>query len=240
MSVKNLLAQLSYYKECVMPDEKDIPIQIAGHSGSYEEKKALSDLIMEKVVTPFYQGVHGEASLDPDEKIRRLNHVNSRAWDGAMLLLMNQALFPNEKINKLAQLGWKLIEHRVTPVVASDAMALAGLHILMVGKTEQDVKCGIYMPMNWYGMICSDPVFQMGAIVFILSQCVDYWHKKFMDQESMLSRAYAYEAEYLLVARTMNPQIELNGYQKKVLDNYPKGLASLDPKHAYEMREWSA
>jgi hypothetical protein len=76
-------------------------------------------------------------------------------------------------------------------------------------------------------MVKDNPVLQMGAVVFVGSQAVDYYNGKltYEAHKNVLSRAYAYEAEYLLTILTMGCQT-MTEYQKGVLKRFGEGLRS--------------
>lgn len=116
-------------------------------------------------------------------------------FDRQIDFLRNSNTFPNEEINKLTTLTWRLIGNR---------------HIPMTLDTNGQV--------NWTGQLLNDKVFD--------------WRK----------RAYAFEAETLItLSRILHgdgSELELNDYQQEVLERYPQGLKSLDPKLLYPTPEY--
>jgi hypothetical protein len=84
------------------------------------------------------------------------------------------------------------------------------------------------MPHEWLDQISQDPLLQMGAIVFVGSQIVDFHNERIgvSPEQAAISikRARAYEAEYLLTLRKVSSTVTLNDYQHRVLQEYPSGL----------------
>lgn len=197
--------------------------------------------IVNHMVVKLFSGKMPEAKNNPDAHLRFLNSMNVQAWDGTLQVLIHPLMFPNEKINNLCTLFWKLVEQRITPVACAVGLPLAGLHVLIAQEKSSEIwKASIYMPKEWYKMVQKDPLFQAGAVVYTASKCVDFWHKKIgkeEDHEALEQRARAWESEYLLTVKKINPEFKPNEYQNHILANF-SGIENLDPKYKYEMKEW--
>ncbi len=131
---------------------------------------------------------------------------------------------PNPSIQRMCSVTWDAVEHKVTPLCMEPPVA--GLSFIMAG--HEAARTGmIIFPENWHQMIRKDPLTQLGALVFVGSQVVDYVNERFTDDpENVVTRACAYEAEYLLTVKNLSPDWELREYHRKVVDTYPEGLAS--------------
>lgn len=139
-----------------------------------------------------------------------------------------------EEINKLASLMWDLVGHRITPVaIGPDVVAI---HFYAeIPKQGQPVAC-ILCPPKWLHMVEADPIMQFGALVFAGSQARDYYNERLAwDGKAVHSRSRAYESEFLHCVMEKYP-FTPNDYQKKVMEDFPKGLASLEAKFWYESK----
>ena len=94
----------------------------------------------------------------------------------------------------------------------------------------------ILVPMTFPDLCKKDSTMQLGALVFNASKARDFYHNKLADFRATQSRAYAYEAEYLLTAQKLWAQhFDPNKYQKKVMTEYPEGLVSLPNEYRYPL-----
>jgi hypothetical protein len=131
---------------------------------------------------------------------------------------------PNPSIQRMCSVMWDAVEHKVTPVCFGPPVVT--LSFIVTGH-ESARSAMIVTPGNWNEMLRKDPLTQLGALVFVGSQAVDYVNERFTsDPENVVTRACAYEAEYLLTVKHLSPDWELSTYHTKVLANFPEGLAS--------------
>jgi hypothetical protein len=76
-------------------------------------------------------------------------------------------------------------------------------------------------------MIQKNAIYQLGALVFVGSQAVDYYNGKIWSEfEKAKNRARAYEAEYLMTLKEAVPDLTLNEWQQDVLGAFPEGIRS--------------
>jgi hypothetical protein len=133
--------------------------------------------------------------------------------------------FPNDTIRKLMSLVWDIVGSKITPIamgpdVQSVSIAVFGNPVLP--------QAAVFLPHNWLDELKRDPVLQMGALVFVGSQIVDFYNRRLMDQaEQSIKRARAHEAEFLLTSKRHVPHLVFNDYQKKVLEDFPEGVSTL-------------
>ena len=129
--------------------------------------------------------------------------------------------FQNERINSLMFCALALLEaHEVLLIGGSDAPTLS----FMVMAVEDRNRAVILLPSEWSKAISEDPTCQMGALVYISSQVLDYWNDKFSDYNETIQRAKAYEAEFLQTISELPEPPEFDVYQQGILESFPQGL----------------
>ena len=140
---------------------------------------------------------------------------------------MLRSKFPHKGINELMSMVWDLVGGKIVPLVGG--MPVATLVFAVVGKLN-DLQARIFVPDDYVEMVQKDGVHQLGALVFVGSQVVDFWNDKIVPQTIMIKRAFAYEAEFLHAFDRMSRDVNLgwkpNEYQKKVMHDYPHGIGS--------------
>jgi hypothetical protein len=150
----------------------------------------------------------------------------------------------NPRLAMLGTLIWRLVGNHVIPVAMVEGIPTLSFTAL---RNPAGIMGMVICPEDWLEQIEANPLYCMGGIVFVASQCRDFWNGKILypaqDQDQsatfgpgpqiatdpiVLKRAFAYEAEYL---HSIFPSGDLkpNDYQSKVMAAYPKGLdTSLD------------
>jgi hypothetical protein len=120
----------------------------------------------------------------------------------------------NPLLGDLGKHTLDIVANNHTELVLGDT---PGLSMAVVGIDSGTISV-VIIPVDWVEMCAHNPPFQFGGIVFVGSQVVDYYN----GQPDMLKRARAFEAEYV---KSLPSEI-LNGYQKKLLMDFPNGLTS--------------
>lgn len=92
---------------------------------------------------------------------------------------------------------------------------------MTVFGTSKGILPLVIAPEKWSEMFTKDEQYQIGGIIFVGSQIIDFFRGKLTSDFS--ERAKSYEAEYL---KNLDPAT-FNEYQTEVLKKYPNGL---DPK----------
>lgn len=132
--------------------------------------------------------------------------------------------FPNPSVSRLAGVSWDVLGFGITPLCID--IPVRALTFLVAGTVEAP-EAKIVAPKSWDRLVRRDPITQLGALVFVCSQAVDYCHDRLaIDPSNIRLRAHAYEAEYLNTIRQLSPTWELNDYHLQVLQEYPDGLAT--------------
>lgn len=135
----------------------------------------------------------------------------------------------NPVISDLMAYVWDVFHHRhilmaIGPQVKTITFAAAS-------KKDGTLQGLTFLPPNWPEMVKTEPVMQMGAVLFVGSQVADFYNSRVISQEEqalVLTRSRSYEAEYLLILH--NGGFPLNEYQREVLASNPTGF---NPALAY-------
>lgn len=143
--------------------------------------------------------------------------------------------FSNPSINELMSLFYLLVGNKISPVAVNDAVSALNFWCETTNRQSLSV---VMLPLNWHEMLIEDAYMQMGAMVFAASQSKDYWNNRFIPDEKkeIHKRASSYEAELLHYFLRNSNDFKPNEYQKKIMNNYPNGIASVDSH--YEGREF--
>jgi hypothetical protein len=134
---------------------------------------------------------------------------------------------PLPSINTLMTLFWRVVGNKVTPVAMTPNVPSLSFWCEIRGGRSIAV---IMMPKNWHDMLVQNAHMQMGAMVFAASQAKDYWNHKFgiSSRQEIHDRAWSSEAELLHYFARTAPDFKANDYQQKLMEKYPKGIASVD------------
>jgi hypothetical protein len=171
--------------------------------------------------------IHENKLPEGDPLKNLISPMSDRFTSGVGFL---KTVFPNQAIRELMTLVWDLVGNRITPVaMGPQVQSLSIACTRRLGMTQAI----IFMPHHWLAMIKADPIYQLGALVYVGSQAVDFYNGKLYEspQESE-NRARAHEAEFLLthiVIATSTPP--MNDYQKGVLEEYPLGINTPAIRH---------
>lgn len=156
-----------------------------------------------------------------DESFLPMKRIEALFTGGVDLL---RKLVPNPRIQALGSDIWQVFEHR--HVVLAVGPPVPSLSFAVLAKAGV-IQALLLAPDEWDKRAVADPIMQLGAIVMTGSQAVDFYNGRFLveGRDVIVRRSLSYEAEYLL---SFGP-IELNDYQKKVLQDFPAGFdPSLD------------
>lgn len=173
----------------------------------------------------FGESVRAE-KLPAGDPLRVNGQKMSDAFTNGVAFLLTS--FPNNHIQSLMKLVWDVVGHRIAPVALGPQVPSLSLAARLDGDAI------IFMPHNWLEMIAKDPVEQMGALVFVGSQAVDFYNGRLLtsketaqeDHTNTIKRARAYEAEYLKTVKGGFPDWKFTPYQQKVLGEYPEGIST--------------
>ena len=173
---------------------------------------------LESQILSFLQAVH-----IPDEPKTDSGYLEAQQVFAAGIDFLAK-LFPNPAVNRLMKAAWEVISQKVVPVCFG--LRVQTLSFIMENASAQPF---IATPPNWARKIQLDPITQVGALVFVGSQAVDYTNDFLQcasDREKVILRAKAYEAEYLTTVRGLTPSWEPNSYQESLFKEFPEGVAT--------------
>lgn len=178
--------------------------------------------------------------LSPDRKQREDSNRIVFFFDAAVDALRSP-LFPNVPVNEAVTLMWRLIGNRMIPSAAGPVPTLS---FTALGNDPKHLNAAVLIPANWPDLIAQNYKYQLGGIVFVASQCRDWYNGKLivkpedLRHPDVVRRAECYEASYLRTVLEQDPNYQLNGYQKHVLEVAPNGLLSLG-NLAYESKPFA-
>lgn len=168
---------------------------------------------------------------------RRVNaeKLGNRFTEGVAML----KLWPNPNVRTLMSMVWDIVGHRVVPIALGPEVE--SLTFGAMGNPAMPDAI-IFVPPKWEKLIQEDPVCQLGALVFVGSQAVDYYNGRVgYEPEAMKRRARANEAEFLMTIKTDTPAHKMNDWQASVLEEFPEGLSSPRiAKHLYSFKQFMA
>jgi len=136
---------------------------------------------------------------------------------------------PNARVSKLADMIWDIVGNRI--VVVSATNTVDEISFLVLQKSAaRDVLATILVPERWLDAVVDRPAEQMGGVVFVGSQAVDFYNGKIdgtnQARGEVVARSLAYEADFILTAQKELPALVLTQGQKTALKRYPEGLAT--------------
>jgi hypothetical protein len=173
---------------------------------------------------PWLKAILGkEARLaDLDDEHRSEGAEMERVFTDMVGAMKDDGLLPLPPINNLMSLFWDLVGHKVVLTgMTTMVTTLSFMAERNNGKTLGVVLC----PPGWTKIVAKNPIYQMGGMVFVASQARDLYNDRITDP-NVLKRARSHEAEFLLWAGHSVSGFDPCKYQRKVLEEFPKGLAS--------------
>ncbi len=205
-------------------------------------------------------------SLPHGDPLKEQGQSVGDMYTSSVIALKNPMIFPNKRLNELGRLVWNLVHYRITHTIIHPGVkamhfygeAKGGPLAMQLFGHDGNNRVGnglhgkftaFFFPENWVQMVDDDGVMQGGAVVFCGSQARDFYNENidnpvvtpgFQGRSEVLERARAYEAEYLLVCKELSWKVggdwHPNDYQQSILDEFPKGLASLAEGRWYESK----
>jgi hypothetical protein len=128
---------------------------------------------------------------------------------------------PNDRIRALARVVWDLVGHKRVLVVLGSEVPSLSFTVMRHGAVDQGI---VLLPRNWPQMAADDPFMQLGAILFVGAQVVDFYNDRLVGNRVARFRWGAYEAELLFTLARILSDWKPNEYQREVLARYPDGL----------------
>jgi hypothetical protein len=134
-----------------------------------------------------------------------------------------RSIIDNDRIRSIARVVWDLVGHkRVLVAIGPDVPSLT-FTVMRYKGLDQGL---VLIPKGWPTMVEDDPFMQLGAILFVGAQVVDFYNDRLVGDSGAQRRWQAYEAELLRTLKQTLPRWEPNAYQQEILDRYPDGIDS--------------
>ena len=195
--------------------------------------------LFEEIVASFGGTQVNVADLPKDDPIAKLGKTCESLFTGGVDVL--RSIIPNDRIRDLGRVVWDLVGHKqVLVAIGPDVPSLA-FTVMQIKELHQAI---VMIPKQWPQMVEDDPFMQLGAILFVGAQVVDFYNDRLFDDSGARRRWHAYEAELLRTLKTSLPSWQPNEYQREVLDRCPDGLDGKDvvlyPYKPYEPPQGTA
>jgi len=168
--------------------------------------------------------------MDADNPLAKLGVQCQNLFTSGVIVLRESG---SPIISSLMVDVWNIYHHR--HVVMAIGPNVPSLSISVVQDSKGIIHALTFAPYAWPQMVKEDPSMELGAILSIGSQVVDYYNNKLLSQEDSSTskqRALSYEAEFLRLLKRGGSV--LNGYQEDVLLKYPNGF---DPVFSYPRKQ---
>ena len=179
--------------------------------------------LLEQVVAAFGGRQVNVADLPEDDPAAKLGKECERLFTGGVDVL--RSVVPNDRLRAIARVVWDLVGHkRVLVAIGPDVPSLS-FTVMRLKGLEQAI---VLVPKRWPDMVKADPLMQLGAILFVGVQAVDFYNDRLIGDASARRRWEAYEAELLRTLRALVPSWKPNEYQQEVLARCPDGLDGKD------------
>jgi hypothetical protein len=168
--------------------------------------------------------------LEGDDPLKEHMDNIVTMFDALVDTLREPKSFPNPRINELVKLMWRLIGNQVVKVALNTQFGhrMPGAAFSLMGN-QQAYEAIIWLPTSYAQMVVHDRIFHMGGICFNASQCRDFYNGKVgpgKNPQPAQQRALAYEAEFINTIAQAD-EFKPNDWQKQVMEQFPKGLASV-------------
>ena len=136
-----------------------------------------------------------------------------------------RSIVPNERVRALGRMIWDLVGNKqVLTAIGPDVPSL-GFAVMKAKEMHQAI---ILMPKTWPQMVVDDPFMQLGAILFVGAQAVDFYNDRLLGDPNARRRWRAYEAELLRTLEGLLPSWQPNAYQREAIERFPDGLDTKD------------
>lgn len=146
-----------------------------------------------------------------------------------------RSIVPSARVRALAAVIWDLVGHKQVLVAMGPDVPALSFTVMRQKTVDQGL---VLIPQDWPAKVDADPFMQLGAILFVGAQVVDFYNDRLVGDPAARIRWEAYEAELLHALAGLLPRWTPNDYQKDAMKRYPRGLDSpgveLYPFRGYE------
>lgn len=177
--------------------------------------------LLEEVIAAFGGAQVNVNDLPEDDPTAKIGKACEKLFTGGVGVLRSNV--PNDRIRALGRVVWDLVGHKqVLTAIGPDVPSLS----FTVMKLKEMHQAIILIPKQWPKMVKDDPFMQLGAILFVGAQAVDFYNDRLLGDDGVQRRWQAYEAELLHSIMTLLPRWKPNEYQREILARFPDGLDS--------------
>ena len=176
-----------------------------------------------------------ELELADNDPLKLLGQDASAMFTYLVEVLRKEETFPNQNINRLMKLTWRLVGNNVVKFAYTSSPEMRTIHYYYERQAGQVIQA-FMVPADFTQQCIDRRVFMMGGMIFNSSLMRDLWNERHKEAQSgfIKERAMAYEAEFYLTMGNRE-DFEPNDYQKHVMDTCPKGLTA---KYQYQGRQF--
>ena len=179
--------------------------------------------LLEEVVAAFGGAQVNISDLPEDDPTAKIGKACENLFTGGVGVLRSNV--PNDRIRALGRVVWDLVGHKQVLVAIGPDVPSLSFTVMQIKELHQAI---VLIPKSWPQMVADDPFMQLGAILFVGAQVVDFYNDRLIGDHGARRRWNAYEAELLRTLKTALPSWKPKAYQCEVLRRCPDGLDGKD------------
>ncbi|HSX23376.1 MAG TPA: hypothetical protein VLE97_11435 [Gaiellaceae bacterium] len=195
--------------------------------------------LFEQILAAFGSKQGNVNDLPADDPTAKIGKTCEALFTGGVDTL--RSIIPSDRIQSLGRVVWDLVGHKQVLVALGPEVPSLTFTVMGYKGHQQGV---VLVPKDWPTKVEDDPFLQLGAIVFVGAQIVDFYNDRLVGDPTSRVRSYAYEAELLHALAGILASWSPNEYQRELMKKYPSGLDSsgveLYPFKAFVPTEESA
>ena len=177
--------------------------------------------LLDEIVGAFAGTQVNVADLPEDDPTAKIGKACENLFTGGVDVL--RSIVPNDRIRDLGRVVWDLVGHKQVLVAIGPDVPSLSFTVMQIKELCQAI---VLIPKQWPKMVEDDPFMQLGAILFVGAQAVDFYNDRLLGDDGAQRRWQAYEAELLHSLKVTLPSWKPNEYQREILARFPDGLDS--------------
>jgi len=184
----------------------------------------MNEKLLDQILAAFAAKQVNLRDLPADDPLAQVGDVCESLFTAGVDML--RSIVPNDRVRELAAVVWDLVGHKEVLVALGPDVPSLSFTAIRFDKADDQIKGVVLVPKTWPQMVDAEPFMQLGAILFVGVQVVDFYNKRLIGDANAPGRCCAYEAELLRTLAQTTPTWKPNDYQRQILDKYPAGLDS--------------